>query len=112
MNCLDCGTSLVSGEDQFADSWICPKCNKTVPVSWARRPREFYAAAIRVTLEGKIDSHVGLEEREAKVLMERARQQGVPAARVLLHALRVFDLYLAGRLKMETSDSPGCGVIE
>lgn len=26
--CGECGTDLVAGEDQFADSWICPKCNE------------------------------------------------------------------------------------
>jgi hypothetical protein len=74
--------------------------------------RAFYAASITVVRGGVVDSRLGLEEREAKMLFERAELQGQSAARTLLHALRIFDLYLAGRLKMEPSDSPGCGVIE
>ena len=27
--CADCGTALVSGDDQFADAWICTRCNAT-----------------------------------------------------------------------------------
>ncbi len=27
--CPDCSTDLISWGDQFADSWICPKCNET-----------------------------------------------------------------------------------
>lgn len=28
--CPDCGGWVVSGEDQFADAWICPACNQCV----------------------------------------------------------------------------------
>lgn len=57
-------------------------------------------------------ARVTLSEKESAMLLARSYKADVSTARTLLHALRVFDLYLAGRLKMEPSDSPGCGVIE
>ena len=32
--CPICGTEVVSGEDQFADAWICPKC-----ITEVRKPK-------------------------------------------------------------------------
>ncbi len=59
-------------------------------------------------------SSVALDPRESHRLLTIAAEQEVSPAKVLQLALRVFDLYLAGRMRMKPSDSfhPGCGDLE
>lgn len=64
---------------------------------------------------------VPLSEREAAYLQERAASLNAAPGRVLVQALRIYQLWqlypdLAEKLEKlmdaETSRSPGCGVVE
>lgn len=54
---------------------------------------------------GKVDAtHVVLSDKETAWLRYQAQTSGLDPARVIVQALRVYDLYLSGRLQMKEEE--------
>jgi hypothetical protein len=62
------------------------------------------AVYVKVFVGSRTDSLAILGPREVEWLRKRTADTECSAARTLVHALRIFDLYLAGKLVMASED--------